>query len=264
MRDQQAKYLDTFPNWLRNLGDDAEKLATVLGARGVEWIAMDTTVLFAAPPTSEAERDGWAKKPRLPRRVLPLTGRDPGLEALDLANEVLGNGFLSRLNMDLREDKGWSYGVRSSVSSPQGPRTLMLVAPVQSDRTGDSIRLILKDMAAFPAARGVDPVELARVTDGNIRGLPNRFETNSQVLGAIVLNERLGRADDYYTTLPARYRAIDGAAIDGAAREWLTPQGLVFVVVGDRKLVEPQLKGLGLPVELAPTPPVDSKAAAGE
>ena len=225
---------------------------------------LDAAVPAPRPRIVLIDRPGSPQSVIVAGRVLGLTGRDQGHEALDLANEVLGNGFLSRLNMDLREDKGWSYGVRSSVSSPQGPRTLMLVAPVQSDRTGDSIRLILKDMAAFPAARGVEPVELARVTDGNIRGLPNRFETNSQVLGAIVLNERLGRADDYYTTLPARYRAIDGAAIDGAAREWLTPQGLVFVVVGDRKLVEPQLKGLGLPVELAPTPPVDSKPAAGD
>jgi predicted Zn-dependent peptidase len=195
-------------------------------------------------------------------RVLPLTGRDQNQEALDLANEVLGNGFLSRLNMDLREDKGWSYGVRSSVASPLGPRTFMIVAPVQSDRTGDSIRLLLSDMRALPGSRPVEPVEFNRVTDGNIRGLPNRFETNGQVLGALVQNERLGRSDDYYATLPTRYRAIGQSALDTAARTYLQPEGLVFIVVGDRKLVEPQLKGLGLPVEIAP--PVDSGAAGGE
>ncbi len=183
-------------------------------------------------------------------RVLPLTGRDAGLEALDLANEVLGNGFLSRLNMDLREEKSWSYGVRSGVSSPLGPRTLSIAAPVQADRTGDSIKVIIAQMTAFPGSRPVDPVEFNRVTDGNIRGLPNRFETNGQVLGAVLSNDRLGRADDYYATLPTRYRAIDQAALDAAARTYLTPQGLVFIVVGDRKLVEPQLKGLGLPIEI--------------
>jgi predicted Zn-dependent peptidase len=203
-------------------------------------------------------------------RVLPLTGRDPGMEALDLANEVLGNGFLSRLNLDLREDKGWSYGVRSLVSSPQGPRTLSLIAPVQADRTGDAIRLLVQDMAAFPAKRGVEAVELNRVTDGNIRGLPNRFETNAQVLGAILANDRLGRPDDYYATLPSRYRAIDGAAINHAAANWLQPTGLVFVVVGDRKLIEPQLKGLPLPVEFRAGPDaeatsqVDSTAGNGK
>jgi predicted Zn-dependent peptidase len=190
-------------------------------------------------------------------RVLPLTGRNLGNEALDLANEVLGNGFLSRLNLDLREDKGWSYGVRSSVPSPLGPRTLTVAAPVQSDRTGDSIRLLLADMKAFPTAKPVNPTELGRVTDGNIRGLPNRFQTNAQVLQAIVTNDRLGRPDDYYATLPTRYRAINAAALNTAAKTWLQPEGLVFVVVGDRKVVEPQLKSFGLPVEYLPAPASD-------
>ncbi len=195
-------------------------------------------------------------------KVLALTGRTPGLEALDLANEVLGGSFLSRLNLDLREDKGWSYGVSSAVRNPMGPRSFAVAAPVQADRTGDAIRAILAQIKAFPAAKPVNPEELNRVTDGNIRGLPNQFETNGQVLGAIVQNQRLGRPDDYYATLPGRYRAIDGKALDAAARAYLQADGLTFVVVGDRKAVEPQLMGLGLPVEFAPAPapPVDSAA----
>lgn len=186
-------------------------------------------------------------------RVLPVTGRVPGLEAMELANEVLGNGFLSRLNLNLREDKGWSYGVRTSVTAPVGPRSFTFLAPVQADRTGDAIRAALADMKAFPANRPVTPAELTRVTDGNVRGLPNRFETNGQVLNAIVMNDRLGRPDDYYRTLPARYRAIDATAINTAARQWLQPEGLTFIVVGDKAVVEPQLKGLGLPVEVDTT-----------
>ncbi len=187
-------------------------------------------------------------------RVLPVTGQAPDLEALDLANEVLGNGFLSRLNSNLREDKGWSYGVGSAVRRPVGPRSFALVAPVQADRTGDSIRLLIDDIKAYPAAKPTNAEELARVTDGNIRGLPNQFETNAQVMNAIEQNQRLGRPDDYYATLPARYRAIDGKALDAAAQTWLRAEGLTFVIVGDRKVVEPQLKGLGLPVEIAAAP----------
>lgn len=189
-------------------------------------------------------------------RVLPVTGRDQNLEALDLANEVLGGGFLSRLNTNLREERGWSYGASSGVTSPVGSRTLIVSAPVQADRTGDSIREILSDMKAFPAKKPVNAEELNRVTDGNIRGLPNRFETNQQVLGAIVQNDRLGRPDNYYSTLPDRYRAIDATALDTTAGRFLQPDGITFVVVGDRKVVEPQLKGLGLPIEIAPA--VDS------
>jgi zinc protease len=185
-------------------------------------------------------------------RVLPVTGRDQDLEAVDLANEVLGGSFLSRINTNLREERGWSYGSYTAVPSPVGPRALTVTAPVQADRTGESIREILSDMKAFPAKKPVNAEELNRVTDGNIRGLPNRFETNQQVLGAIVQNDRLGRPDNYYSTLPDRYRAIDATALDAAATRFLQPDGMTFVVVGDRKMVEPQLKALGLPVDIVP------------
>ena len=111
-------------------------------------------------------------------------------------------------------------------------------------------------------ARPVETVEYGRATDGNIRGLPNRYETNGQVLGALVTNQQLGRPDDYQATLPSRYRAIDPKVMDDAARRYLQPDGLVFVVVGDRKTVEPQLKPLGLPIEVVT--PVDSAAQPGE
>ena len=218
---------------------------------------MAAAIPASAPRILVVDRPNSPQSYILAGRVLPLTGRDQGREALDLANEVLGNGFLSRLNLDLREDKGWSYGVRSAVSSPIGPRSFTVAAPVQADRTGDSIRLLLGDIAAFPAAKPVTPDELARVTDGNIRGLPNRYETNAQVLQAINTNQRLGRPDDYVTSLPARYRAIDAAALDSAARQWLGPQGLTIVVVGDRKVVEPQLKSLALPVDYVAAPAGD-------
>jgi zinc protease len=182
-------------------------------------------------------------------RVLDVTGRTPDLEKLELANDVIGDGFLSRLNADLREEKGWSYGVSSAVREPQGPRTFLVAAPVQADKTGATITALIADMAAFPAKAPVTPAELNRITDGNIRGLPNKFETNADVLGAILTSQLLGRPDGYYNTLPARYRAIDAAQIDDAAKRWLQPQGLTFVIVGDRKVIEPQLKDVGLPVE---------------
>jgi zinc protease len=182
-------------------------------------------------------------------RVLPLTGRTQGTEALGLANEVLGNGFLSRLMTHLREEKGWTYGVSSVVPSVAGPRPLEVVAPVQSDRTADSIRLILADMAAFPGTQGVDATELQRVTEGNIRNLPTNFETNGQVLSAMLRNQLLGRPDDYYARLPAIYRTMDAAKIDAAARAYLGADNLAIIVVGDRKQVEGQLKTLNLPIE---------------
>ncbi len=224
--------------------------------------ALDAPIPAPRPRIVLIDRPNSPQSVIVAGRVLPMTGRDQGMESLDLANEVLGNGFLSRLNLDLREDKGWSYGVRSQVRSPKGPRSLAVIAPVQSDKTGAAIVTIRGQMADFPAKKPVNDEEHARATDGNIRGLPIRYETNGQVLGALVGNQLLGRPDDYQATLPSRYRAIDKAALDKAAKQYLGPDGLVFVVVGDRKVVEPQLKALDLPLEIAQ--PVDSAPATGE
>ncbi|NBC36789.1 insulinase family protein [Novosphingobium sp. FSY-8] len=187
-------------------------------------------------------------------KVLPITGRTADMEALDLANEVLGAGFLSRLNTDIREDKGWSYGVSTGVRLALGQRSLILSAPVQTDRTGDALRAMIADMKAFPAKAKVTPVELQRVTEGNILSLPSAYETNAQVLGTIATNDLLGRPDNYVTTQPARLRAVTAAKLDAMAAQHLQPDGMVFVIVGDRAKVEPQLKDAGLPVEIA-TPP---------
>ena len=181
-------------------------------------------------------------------RVSPLTGFAPGMEAIDLAGEVVGNGFLSRLNADLREDKGWTYGVRASIPGAVGQRTLTVQTQVQADRTADSIRAILDQLTAFPATRPVDEVELQRVTEGNVRGLPNRFETNAQVLGALLANQLYRRDDRYQARLPELYRAVDAAAINSAAQEYLQPTDFTIVVVGDRSVIDPQLGGLGMDV----------------
>lgn len=209
---------------------------------------------LSAPIAAVRDRIVVIDRPNSPQsmiaaaRVLPVRGGEDQV-ALDLANNVLGADFLSRLNLDLREEKGWSYGVSSQITRPIGPRLLTFAAPVQADRTGDAVKALVADMAAFPAKQGATAEELTRVTDGAIRALPGEFETNAALLGAIVTNRRLGRPEDYYTTLASRYRAVDAKAIDAAATRYLQPTGLVFVVVGDRKVIDPQLAGVGLPIE---------------
>ncbi|HEX4846687.1 MAG TPA: pitrilysin family protein, partial [Novosphingobium sp.] len=272
LRTAQAEWLRPDNLTITVVGDvSMEALLPMLEASFGTWQApatprgtksLDAAIPAPRPRIVLIDRPGSPQSVIVAGRVLPLTGRDQGLEPLELANEVLGNNFLSRLNLDLREEKGWSYGVRSVVRSPRGPRSLVVIAPVQSDKTGPAITAIRGQMAGFPAKKGVDGTEFNRATDGNIRGLPIRYETNGQVLGALVSNQALGRPDNYQATLPSRYRAIDRQAIDAAAKQYLQPDGLVFVVVGDRKTVEPQLKDLGLPVEIAT--PVDSAPANGE
>jgi zinc protease len=187
--------------------------------------------------------------------VLQQTGRDD-LVTLRAANENLGGSFLSRINMDLRETKGWSYGSRSSISGVEGPIAFTISAPVQADRTGDSIKAILDQVKGFLGPNGLTPAELQQTINGNVRQLPGSFETSADVLGGMVSIVNLGRPDDYYEKLAEKYRGLTAKAIDATARQAIDPNKLVFVVVGDAKKVRPQLDVVGLPVEMVAAPAV--------
>jgi len=185
--------------------------------------------------------------------VLDATGRDD-LVTLRTANEVLGGSFLSRLNMDLRESKGWSYGVGSAVSERQGRVIYRIVAPVQTDQTGPSIAAMQADLASFLKDKGVAPDELGWATQGAARELPGAFETSSSVLDGLVKIVQFNRPDDYYTRLALRYPTLTAPELDKAARAALDPSKLTWVVVGDAAKIKPQLDKLGLAVEVASVP----------
>ena len=129
--------------------------------------------------------------------------------------------------------------------------TWVAVAPVQADRTGDSIREFQKELTAFIGDKGVTAEELERTTNGSVRELPGSFETSGDVLGGLRAIAKYHRPDDYYETLPAKYEAMTAEELDAAARKELSTGDLVYVVVGDAAVVKPQLDGLGLPVETA-------------
>ena len=185
--------------------------------------------------------------------VLGVKGRDDVI-ALRAVNDVIGGSFLSRINTDLREVKGWSYGSRTGIASHEGPLTFTVSAPVQTDKTGASIAAIREQLTAFLGPKGTTPAELERTLNNSIRELPGSFETAGDVLGGISNIVTYGRPDDFYETLSAKYRGIDAAALDATARAQINPDRLVWVVVGDAKTVRPQLDGLGMPVEIIAAP----------
>lgn len=181
--------------------------------------------------------------------------------ALRIANETLGGSFTSRLNSDLREAKGWSYGVGSGISAGKGDLVFQVTAPVQADRTGDSIQALVENMQAFLGAKPVTPEELQRSINSNTLSLPGDYETAAAVLATVQGNALLGRPDDYIAKLSARYRALTQADIAQAAKTAIDPTKLTWVIVGDAAVVEPQLAKLGLPVEVRRAAPA---AAAGK
>ena len=217
-------------------------------------VAKGEKAFGAAPTRPKAERIVLIDRPGSPQSVImagQVTPIDPRGELAPItgANDVLGGQFLSRINMDLRETKGWSYGVRGTAQLNAKVVPYIVSAPVQADRTGDSIAALRQDIRDFLSTKGVTDEELKRTIANRINQLPGQFETSGAVLSAMQTNALYGRPDNYYELLADKYRAQTQATLDAALRGAIDPNGFVWVVVGDAAKVKPQLAKLGLPVE---------------
>jgi zinc protease len=238
------------------------EIVPLLDARFGNW-PMDRrarpTKNLSAPLPVQPQRIYLVDKPGAPQSVLrgvmglPVSGKSD-LVALESANDVLGGGFINRLNNDLREVKGWSYGAGSAVTPFEGPATFLAVAPVQSDKTGESLSAMIADIKAFATTEAITPLELSRSVNGSVRALPGQFETSDAVLGGMQTIVWLGRQDDYYVGLPARYRALTTQQLSAATRAAIDPSRIAWIVVGDAKLIRPQLEKVGLPIVDAALP----------
>lgn len=195
------------------------------------------------------DRPGSPQSMILGGTVIPVKGTDDTV-TLRTANDVLGGDFLSRMNMNLRENKGWSYGVSSVINDRADRLIFMLYAPVQTDQTGPSITELRGEMTRYLGAKGTTAQETALATEGSARELPGMFETSGAVLDGVAKIETYKRPDTWYESLPTRYNAMTPADLDAAARQTIKPDSVMWVVVGDAAKVKPQLDGLGLPVEV--------------
>ncbi len=178
-------------------------------------------------------------------QVVPPT-TDPGATGFDIANGVLGGDFTSRLNMNLREDKHWSYGARSLASNALGQRPWMAIAPVQIDKTADALKEMNREIAAF--ADGQQPptaAEVERIRNIQTLSLPGAYETAGAVLSTIGGIVRYGRPDDYVFKRKAEIEAMTPDQVRQAATT-LDPGALTWVVVGDLEQTEQSVRALGL------------------
>jgi predicted Zn-dependent peptidase len=229
-----------------------------VGAAGVK--------AFTVAPKQVAPKIVLVDRPDSPQSLIlaaQMTQLDPSSELLTqvTANQVLGAGFLSRINMELRENKHWSYGARGGYDWLEKAVPYTISAPVQADKTGESIKAIQQQVGDFLTTKGVTDAELTREINGTTRELAGRFETSGAVLSAMQQNDLRHRPDNFYDTVTQKYRAMTVAQLDAAARAALDPKKFVWVVVGDAAKVKPQLDSLGLPVEVVPAASVAGSAA---
>ncbi|MEM9879928.1 MAG: pitrilysin family protein [Pseudomonadota bacterium] len=177
--------------------------------------------------------------------LAPPTGSDNTL-AISAMNDVLGGAFTARVNMNLREEKGWAYGAYTFFRNAKGQRPYMIYAPVQSDKTAESLSELLKEMQDFIGDRPATPDELTRVVNNSSRALPGQFETAGSVLGVMMRNKVYGRPDNYVETLPGQYRELTLKKVMAAAFEVVAPQRVTWLIMGDAAQIKAPLEALGV------------------
>ena len=165
--------------------------------------------------------------------------------ALDVMNAILGGTFMSRINMNLREDKHWSYGARSFVYETKLDQTFATYAQVQTDKTSESMVEIQKELTAIIGGAPTTPDELSRTKDNQTRRLPGQNETTDRVLSSVFAIVEWGLPDDYWNTYVDRVNALTLDDISKAATTYVMPDRLTWIVIGDLDKIEAKVRALG-------------------
>ena len=223
------KLESAFRGW-RSADPPAKNLARVAPPAGARVYLMD--------------RPGAQQSMILAGQLIPPTA-NPDEVAFETMNTVLGGAFISRINLNLREDKHWSYGASSFAWDAAGQRPFVVFAPVQSDRTAEAMTEIRSELAAIRGPRPVTPEELAKAIDNLTLSLPGSWETIGAVGGSLARLERFGLADDWFDSYAGKVRSVTVEEATRVAREFLDPDRLVWVVVGDVATIEAPVRALG-------------------
>jgi zinc protease len=220
--------------------------------------------LFSAWAPGETPRKNIATVPLPERPVVYLIDRPGAQQSLILAgnvappknnpaevsiesmNNILGGDFGARLNMNLREDKHWAFGALTLLMSARGQRPFLAYAPVQTDKTKESITEIDKELRGILADRPATDAELGRVKASETLRLPGSRETMDRVMNSVEDLVQYDLPEDYYQTYAGRVRALTLADIGKSAQEVVQPKHLIWVVVGDRAKIEAGVRELGL------------------
>ena len=174
---------------------------------------------------------------------------DPYGEVSEIASEtmmtVLGGQFTSRINMNLREDKHWSYGAGGLVWNAKGQRPLIVYAPVQTDKTSESVKELMLEVGQYVGDKPITAEELEKANSNNILGLPGQWETNGAVAGSINSIVKYNLPDDYYQTYDQEVRNLTLEKVRETGTTMIHPSELNWFIVGDKAKIIEGLEGIG-------------------
>ncbi|WP_201285091.1 pitrilysin family protein [Alteromonas sp. KUL106] len=182
------------------------------------------------------DRPGAQQSLILAAHLAPPTGADNNI-AIETMNLTLGGAFTARVNMNLREDKSWSYGAYTFLQDARGQRPFMVYAPVQTDKTGPSLLELKKELNAYIGEKPPTADELERARLDQVRSLPGQFETANAVLSSLLSSKRFDRQYAYPESLVDKYNDLSLEDLSKAAEEVLHPEKLTWIIIGDAEKI---------------------------
>jgi zinc protease len=171
---------------------------------------------------------------------------DPDAIALQLVNGIFGGKFSARINMNLREDKHWSYGVRAVLPAAKGQRPYISISAVQTDKTKESMVELVKEYKGIAGEKPITAEELKDEQSNTTLALPGNFETVQQLSGAYGNIIQYSLPEDYYNTFTQKALALTPESANEVAKKYILPDHLIWVVVGDMSKVEAGVRELNL------------------
>jgi zinc protease len=219
-----------------------------------QWASSAQPVGAPPAPAIPVRRVLIVDKPGAPQTALLAFGvgmqrSSPDYPAVDVMNTMLGGLFSSRINQNLREDKGYTYGAFSFFWYYPGTGPFIAGAQVRTDVTGPAADQLFKELDGIHTKPLTD-AELRLSKDSIIRSLPGDFESASGVNGKLADLWLFGLALDYYTKLPAQVESVTSTDAQAAAAKYIHPENLLVIAVGDKAKIEKGLADLKLgPVE---------------
>jgi zinc protease len=227
-----------------------DELRVLVAARFGAWPGAEAEPAAPDSAGGSKARLVLVDKPGAPQtalRVATLAAdrRTPDYPAMQVMNAALGGLFSSRINLNLREDKGYSYGVFSSFRYHRTPGPFTIAGSVRTDVTGTSVSEIFREVRGM-RERPLPAAELAGARDSQVYSLPGQFETNSGIGASLAETWMFDLPPGYWRGLPEQLRGVTAPQVQAAANKYLQPERMKVIAVGDRAKIMPQLNSLGL------------------
>jgi len=180
-------------------------------------------------------------------QALPMIEDEHTFLRLNLANSVLGRGFQSRINMALREEKGWTYGASSTIERTRSAAPIFYVASqVQIDKTAEAMSEISRIIGSFVDEEPISEEDFDKLISGQLRALRGAYSSPSSKFGSIMQSFRNGRPYDYDATKAERVAQVTRDELNQIARDVLEPDKMTWLIVGDLSQIEEDIRALDL------------------